>query len=417
MAEKSILTILVFAVSLTMLIFMSGCVQTNAPPEEGIPPMEVPTKEEITGSKINETCEFNETCMESVRPIPIEPAIEIQTEEPEETEEKEIEAQLVVEEAQPAVDLRFVRRIEVGKGGYPNIIFANNHFYVSYQMEEGRVIVKVYDKNFTATGEKYQLTDDEGWDHQMVFGNGYFYLVNPLYLRKFDSDWNEINSVPVTADVPPHLSIGDMLLHYADGSLYLGNAVGNAAKENGKKVDIPDDLYIRKYDENLNLENAIVLKDAGNTPGSSMMLQNETFTIVTSDRHWDDSSLMVVRYDANGNFIDNKTISAVSGANEEFPMGLFFENRTYFVSYQHITGYLAQPIVGEPVRRIDVALKVFDSKWNLLDQKMVTDDIPASALRGHMRAPHIGGAGNNIYVSYGIEDLDIFIKEYEIIYE
>jgi len=122
----------------------------------------------------------------------------------------------------------------------------------------------------------------------------------------------------------------------------------------------------------------------------------------------------VVRYDENWDFIDNKTISTVSNANEEFAMGLLFENGLYFVSYQHITGDLSRPTTEEYVFRADVMLKAFDPNWNLMGQTMVTDDVPAGALAGHVRAPHLAWAGNKIYVAYGA-DSKIFVKEYAIV--
>jgi len=324
----------------------------------------------------------------------------------------------ISEEKQPSsIEFKFLRKIEAADGGFPNIIFANNRFYVSYQVGKGDVIVKVYDENFTFTGEEKKLTDDEGWnwDHQMVFGDGYFYLVNPSYLRKFDSNWTEINSVLITG--LPGVSLGgDMLLHYADGSIYHGFGVGNIPPGiEGKKPDIPDNLYIQKYDENLEFENDIMLKDVGNIGGSSMMLQNGIFIVVTSDKHWDDSSLIVVRYDEDWNFIDKKTISAIPNAGEVSPMGLLFENGLYFVTHIYITGDLSQPVTGEPVCRCDVMLKVFDQDWNLLNQTIVTEELPADVLAGHARAPHLALAGNKIYVAYGIDKT--FVKEYEIIYE
>ncbi|GAF94212.1 unnamed protein product, partial [marine sediment metagenome] len=94
-----------------------------------------------------------------------------------------------------AVEFQFARKIEVGNGIFSGIIFANDHFYVSFEVDQ-HVYVKEYDENFTAVGEQHQLTGDDVSvaDHQMIFADNCFYLVhsvppaNALYLKKFDAN-------------------------------------------------------------------------------------------------------------------------------------------------------------------------------------------------------------------------------------
>lgn len=322
--------------------------------------------------------------------------------------------------------LNFVRKIEIADGYYPGIIFTNNHFYVSYEVGYD-IYMKTYDESFIATGDEYLLAGDESADHQMVFGDDYFYLVGSYNLRKFDFDFNELASFRYFDNLskmyPEQWSdfggLDDMLFCYNDGFVYLGVPIGKTGKdESGKKLDLPGDLLIQKYNENLELVNEITLEDVGNVPGSSMMFEDGIWTIVCADKHWDDSSIIVVRYTEDGVFIDKKTISAVDDANEEFAMGLIFEDDLYYVGYQHITGDLFQPTEGEIFQHVDVMLKVFDLNWSLLGEITITDDDSSDLDTGHMGRPHLALVGNKIYVAYdSVEtgEVEIFVKEYELI--
>jgi hypothetical protein len=319
----------------------------------------------------------------------------------------------------------FIRKIEIAYGYYPGIVFTNNQFYVSYEVGYNKFL-KIYDENFIATGDEYMLGDDEGADHQMVFGDDSFYLVGSNNLRKFDSDLNELKSVRyfdnLFSKYPEQWTgfggLGDMLFCYADGFIYLGVPIGTTDKESEKKQDLPGDLLIQKYNGSLELVNEVMLEDVGNVPGSSMMFENGIWTIVCADKRWYDSSIIAVRYSEDGKFIDKKTISAVDDANEEFAMGLIFENGLYYVGYQHITGDLFMPIEGVIFQHVDVMLKVFDINWSLLAEIKVTDDDSSNVDTGHMGRPHLALVGNKIYVAYDSVEtgkVEIFVKEYELI--
>jgi len=324
-----------------------------------------------------------------------------------------------------SLSLDLVRKIEVADGFYPGIIFTYNQFYVSYEIGQGAIYLKIYDENFNDLDMTYLLADDDmGADHQKVFGNNSFYLVGSNFLYKFDSELNMIKSVRYYDDLnskyPEQFSefgvVGDMLFYYADGFVYLGVPIGDTGKESGKKLDLPGDLLIQKYNENLELVNETTLEGVGNVPGSSMMLKDGIWTIVCGDKRWDDSSLIVARYSEAGVFIDKKTISAVADANEEFAMGLIFEDDIYYVGYQHITGDLFQPTEEEIFQHVDVMLKVFDLNWSLLGEILVTNDDSSSVNTGHMGRPHLALVGNKIYVAYDSGEaggVKIFVKEYE----
>jgi len=314
-----------------------------------------------------------------------------------------------------SVDLQFARKIEVGNGIFSGIIFANDHFYVSFEIDQ-HVYVKEYDENFTAIGEQHQLTGDDVSvaDHQMIFADNCFYLVhsippaNALYLKKFDANWNEIKSVLIVENASLGESTNDMVLYYTNGYLYVGSTVHAPPLFTGH-------IHIRKYDQNLELKSEFDLNDVSCECGSSIIFQNGTFIVASSDKFWDDANLIIIRYDANWNFIDSKTISDAPDANERFPMALLFQNGRYFVSYTNQTGDISSPPPGElPLDYGDLILKAFDQYWNLLGQTNVTDDIaPNKANRAHLALTE-----NKIYVAYDSSETGsskIFVKEYDVI--
>jgi hypothetical protein len=318
-----------------------------------------------------------------------------------------------VEEKQPSklptVEFEFARKIEVGDGIFSGILFVDDRFYVSFESME-RVYVKEYTREFAPTGRVYQLTGDGVSDHQLVFADGYFYLVysvpreGALYLKKLDRDWNEVRAATVVSNAPEPIT--DMMLSHAGGFLYIGTAFFQPSS-----MPPVANQRIWRYSTDLKLVDEFVLADVPSEIGSSMLYVNETFIIVSSDRFWGDSSLIVMRYDANWSFMDSRIISAAPMANERFPMGATFVGGRYYVSYTHQTGDISPPPPGElPPDYGDIILKAFDREWNLLGEIKVTDDLPAnSANRAHLVA-----VDDRIYVSYDTRDFKIIVKEYLI---
>ena len=306
------------------------------------------------------------------------------------------------------VEFELDREIEIGSGIFSGIIFANNRFYVSFGSNQ-QVFVKEYDATFADTGKQYKLTGDDirVADHQMVFADNYFYLVhsippaNALYLKKFDTGWNEVKSVPVVEGASDGESTNDMFLYYADDILYVGSVVHTPKGQ----------IRIRKYDQDLKFKKEFDLTNVRLESGSSLIFRDEVFTIASSDKFWNDSSLVIARYNENWEFLESKTISAVSEANERFPMGLLFEDDLYFVAYTHQTGEISAPPPGQmPEDYGDLILKVFDSSWNLLGQVKITDDLPPNSAN----RVHLAWANGRIYAAYDTSDHEILVNEYVI---
>lgn len=326
--------------------------------------------------------------------------------------------------------LKLIKEIEINNGFWPNLVFTNNFLYVSYE-KHGSVSVDQYSQEFILQ-KTYQLTSGEGTDHRLAFGNGFFYLVNPNYVRKFTPDFKELIKIPQTQDIPAHArqdlegnrGFGDQLFHFSDNTLFLGKGYRSAAKsiveskdKSSKKSSLPDNLYICAYDENLELIEAKDLLGIGHMSMSLIVRDGDIF-IINSDRQFDDSSLIANRFDQLWNFLDKKVISAEAMVNEEFATGALYKDEFYYFSYMKISGVITQPTHGNDFMHVDSILKVLDDDWQLVDEVDVSE-ISQDKDTGHNGRPAIALAGDKIYVAYDImghkgEGPNVIMKAYQI---
>ncbi len=312
------------------------------------------------------------------------------------------------------LQLQLTRKLEVS-GAYPNINFANDIFYISYE-NFGSVYVKTYDQNFNLTGEAQQLTSNEANDHQFVYGNNNFYLANSFYLRKYNSDLTELASVAVYANLPSDITgsmtdeegLDDVLFDYINDSLYLGIPVTPSGKQNGGDASYAGGLYLQKYNQDLGLVTSITLESLGNTAATSMIKQNGNYLVVFSDdSNQEEASLAIAQYDANWNLTTLSTVSADSNITEQFPMGFLSHDDNYYISYNYISGE----------ERTDIMLKVFDSNWNQIAEHLATADIPPSGGDPAANTAHLTVANDKVYLAYECNEEDthkIIVKECQL---
>ena len=317
-----------------------------------------------------------------------------------------------------------VRKMEIASGVYPNIISANSYFYIIYETESQQILVRKYDTNLSQVGSVLQLISSEGTDHQTLFIANHFYLVNSYFIRKFAANWLPVATREYYAGLPSSLrpatqtdGSDDMLFGYANESLYLGLPLGETSTAEIKE-DRPDNLYLQKYNQDLLLISEFTLEAVGNAPATSLLYKNGQYYLVCGDRHWDDSSLIVKTYDGSWNLSSTTTISAVSGANEEFPMGFIENNGVYYIAYNHITGDLRQPSRGSKVnRRTDIMLKAFAANWDKIGEVMVTGDVSAENTVFSANAAHLAIIDSKIYIVYDSDEdgtKKIYLKEFNL---
>lgn len=328
------------------------------------------------------------------------------------------------QEQEPEESFQFLRQIEIAKGHQVRMLFANDHFYISYKKTNRSVTLKIYDVNLKPQGEEIILKNVQTPDYKIAFSGEHFFLSDASRLRKYDLNWDEVKSVSYLEQLPVEIAkqwehgVDDMILSCANGSIYLGVAVGNAppesmkGKEKEKKPDLADNLYLLEYDLNLELKNKVMLKDVGNVPSSSIISEDGSLIVVTGDRHWDDSSLIMLRYDKNRNLLERKVISAEANANEEFPMTVLFDRGVYYVGYHRITGDISQPVSGEPVRSTDIVVKAYDTKWSLLGRLPKENDTLENNPQGITGWFDLVLVKDKMYLVSDNEQEEVILKEY-----
>lgn len=328
-------------------------------------------------------------------------------------------------QSEPESGFQFIKETEIAKGHQVRMLFINNRFYVFYKKPDKKIAIKTLDINLNPEGEEIFLKNVIGPDYKVVFLNNHFYLSDANYLRKYDLNWNEVKSIPYFNELPSEISklwphgVDDMILSTGDGSIYLGIAVGNAPpesikKKGEKKPDLADNLYLEEFDSELNLKNKAMLKDVGNVPSLSLIEENDELIVITGDRHWDDSSLIILRYDKNFKFLERKIISEEAEANEEFPMTMFFKDGVYYIGYRRITGDISQPTTGEPIISSEIIIKAYDTKWDLLGR------LPKESNNQDSISQDITGwfdfvlVGDKIYLVFDSKQDKIILKEFLI---
>lgn len=315
-------------------------------------------------------------------------------------------------------------KLHLSSAWYPHLILVDDKFYLSTEFNDS-ISVREYDRNFSLL-QTFELTHNEGTDHRLVYGDGYFYLVSSFYIRKYDPDFNELKRVPLLdgfpeyskPDIDERQDLDDPLAHYAEHTLFVGKGYSEVAKvinKNGKKPNQAENFYICEYDEELNLTRGVNLPKVG-FMAMNLIVQPDRKYLVNSDKRWEDTSLQALEYDQDWNLLSTKIISAVSNANEEFATGLAYDSTHFYVSYQQITGDIGQPEPGRDSMNSAVMLKVYDHSWNEI-AKVDVSQTATSEETGHSGRPSIAVTSDGIYVAYDRTTNtgpDTFVKYYQI---
>jgi parallel beta-helix repeat protein len=240
----------------------------------------------------------------------------------------------------------FKKKVEVASGSAyydsPSLAFANNKLYVAYiSNAEGAnkndydVIVKEYNPNsFACTkGEKYLTTLQSCQDlPALYYKDGYFYLAyqswetgnGDIYIKKFDSYWNQLKQVRVTSKSSPQ---DRPSITYADGYFY----VAYYSMETDNR-----DIFVKQLNSNLNLEvfkKRITFESSHQTYPSIAFVNNQ-FALAYASTETGTLGIYMKRYDSNWNFIEKMKVVDDNSANERRPSMTYAQNN-YWIAYVH----------------------------------------------------------------------------------
>ena len=243
----------------------------------------------------------------------------------------------------------FIQKVQVTSSRHyqdsPSLLFANNKLCVAYvSNEEGattndwNVILEEYDLdlNYISGSKRYLTTLPSLQDMpSLLYKDGYFYLAyqswetgssyqGDIYVKKFDSNWNQIKKVRVTSET----SYQDRpSLIYANGYFY----VAYFSKETGNY-----DIFVKRMDANLNLDSwkQQITSESSSQSYPSLKFVNNEFAIAYASNEGGTLGIFMKKYDSNWNFIEKTKVVDDNSAHERRPSMTYAQN-DYWIAYVH----------------------------------------------------------------------------------
>ncbi len=221
----------------------------------------------------------------------------------------------------------------------PSLVFANNKLYIALVTNHGGdydVYLKEYDSNLNYITERYLTTLPSMQDMPSLFyKDGYFYLAyqswetgssyqGDIYLKKFDSGWNEVKKVRVTSD--PSYEDRPSLI-YANGYFY----VAYFSEETGNF-----DIFVKRLDTNLNVASwkKQITSEASDQSFPSLAYVNNDFAIAYASDEGGTLGIFMKRYDSSWNFIEKIEVIDDGSAHERRP-SMTYALDDYWLTYVH----------------------------------------------------------------------------------
>ena len=243
----------------------------------------------------------------------------------------------------------FIQKVQVTSSRHyqdsPSLLFANNKLCVAYvSNEEGattndwNVILEEYDLDLSyINGSKRYLTTLQSLQDMpsLLYKDGYFYLAyqswetgssyqGDIYVKKFDSNWNQIKKVQVTSgtsyqDRPSQI--------YANGYFY----VAYFSKETGNY-----DIFVKRMDANLSLDSwkQQITSESSSQSYPSLKFENNEYAIAYASNEGGTLGIFMKKYDSNWNFIEKTKVVDDSSAHERRPSMTYAQN-DYWIAYVH----------------------------------------------------------------------------------
>jgi hypothetical protein len=294
----------------------------------------------------------------------------------------------------------------------PSIVYANGNYYVAYQswetnypgLEHGRdIFIKKFDSNWNELA-KVQVTSNRHYQDSpsLAFANNKLYVAYvsneeganandyDVILKEYDLNLNYIGgskryltTLPSCQDMPSLL--------YKDGYFYLAYQ----SWETGSSYH--GDIYIKKFDSNWNqVKKVRVTSETSYQDRPSQIYANGYFYVAYFSKETGNYDIFVKRMDANLNLDSWKQQITSESSSQSYP-SLKFVNNEFTIAYASNEG-----------GTLGIVMKKYDSNWNFIEKTEVIDDNSANE-----RRPAMTYAQNNYWIAYvhnliGSDDWNIF---------
>ncbi|MFQ6129517.1 MAG: hypothetical protein ACE5OT_01760 [Candidatus Hadarchaeaceae archaeon] len=342
-----------------------------------------------------------------------------------------------------------------GGGARPEIVFADNHFFVIYLGNVTTVgnrafKLKVYDREFNEIGSKTLVTSSPEYggptDIRVAVRDNYLYAAYEMAERNLGAHLF-VAKYALTPDFP---LIASTIQPIATGPYYENAQIGDETMDDPAPVVAGDSLYvmtkirtamlieaqtlyrlrkISKSDLSVVLTEDLDLSSAIDGPAGvgSVLYVNGDFWLIESTMlvppvppqgSWENanSDIILIKTDGNWQFDAARDIYTLSSTTERehYPSGARFANGKLYVVYvQFVREPVKKP--SGPPKPVLIWLKVFDSNFQLVDGAQVAagEDFGGNH-------PTVEVVENKIYVAYGAQNFDdgnrnVVVDIYELV--
>ncbi|MHC1631108.1 MAG: TolB family protein [Methanotrichaceae archaeon] len=288
----------------------------------------------------------------------------------------------------------------------PSLIYANGGYLLAYQSWErgsyyvGDIFLKRFDSNWNQI-QKVRATDETAYEDtpSVIYTGGYYYLPYvsdetgnfDIFVNKYDSNLNlvEIHQLTTSSadqDRPSLICVGN--------NFYLAYQ----SWENGPSYG--GDIFITQFDSRWNpIKTVQVTSDRYYQDNPSIVYADGRFYVAYTSRETGNLDIFVKKYDSYLNPLDTGRITYDS-SNQDYP-SLVWQNREFALAYS-----------SQERGSYDVYFERFDQNWNSIEK------VPATNMPGDQTWPSltynlIDGMYWVAYVSQEQEGWNIFVQPAE----
>ncbi|MBL6981815.1 MAG: hypothetical protein ISR58_11575, partial [Anaerolineales bacterium] len=235
------------------------------------------------------------------------------------------------------------------------------------------------------------LISSQGGDFVIDFDGEFYYLLNGdpdgWLLRKYDSDFNVVAETNIA--LPEKHFANDQMVRVFNGLVFASGLYDPNFDESQRGDKQPADpnqeqfTHLWIYDTELNYVDDLILDDAPNINGGTLVYYEGTYAYVSADNFFS-NQLSALLYNENWDYLETVQLQA----DAQWSMGGVYADGLLYIAYhkgQHSRG--------------DVYVDIFDTDWNLQETIEVTG---VDTEHFNAQRPWVQVYGDTMIVSYDV---------------